>query len=70
MKRFKFDYTLKRDPECGQEIILARTKKEATEIFNDMVASEPDSLAYQANCCTPHYYEIKVVQVKELDDNS
>ena len=70
MKRFKFDYTLKRDPECGQEIILARTKKEAQEIFDDIVSGDPDILAYQAECYTPDYYEIKVVKVKELDENS
>ena len=68
MKRFRFNYTLKRDPECGQEIILARTKKEATEIFNDMVASEPETLAYQAECYTSGYYEIKVVRIAEVDE--
>ena len=70
MKRFRFYYELKRDPECGQEIIDAESQEEAQQIFNEMAESAPDDLASQAECCTPSYYEIKQTKVKELDDNS
>jgi hypothetical protein len=68
MKRFKVYYEVKRDLEVGEEIIEAKTKEDAEQIFAEIVEAAPFDLVYSAGCPTPEYFEIKKTNIAEVTE--